>query len=879
MEENKYGMIIDGNLDEAQWATAEAHTGFKSLATRGGTPVPVQTSFQILPFADRIVVGIKCDEPELAARLETAAEGRTFRGNSIELFLSPSGSNYEFYQFIVNMNGSTYTQYYSEGGNIRPDPYKPAWQYAVAMGDGFWSVEMEIPLSAFYWTGHARWSDKWMVNVTRSRPGEEASRLSTWSPLKFNFHEPQNFNTLGGFPIRPVEDDICIHSAVADLQEETETGFKGILTVKTMNAVADEFIFTSDRAESVKVKLEVGSNEFTAPCAFDKLGRTLTTLELTRVADGVSFKRRYPVLVEYEPVKFKFTKPEYRANFYPGQDYSEIIGTVQSAKAVTLTLEGPGIETTTITPNADGSFRFATPNFQEGEAYLTATMDGFETKKKIRRLAPIDGYMTWVSGGNLVVNGRPTLRRNMYARYYRAGTAFDRRYTADDLHETEAFSHGGIHVQPERLIPGSEKGSGEALKDQMPSDEMFRKVDEVMEKAKDTKFAYYYISDEPECRGLSPVYLKYLYQYVADKDPYHVILTASRSADNNVEIADWFEAHPYLNATNTEDGKRSFEKHPNSVGAYIDKIIKLNRSDKCIGFLPTCFTYKSHSLALDYPTFDEYILHTWAAMMRGGKSLWPYAYHDLNDRAAMYEGTRYIFSSFEALEEIVLHGKRTTLTKSPDAEAVLYDNGAEKMFVLVNFMQEEQTITLDGLSGTWHEFRKDRTFTGNTFTMKPFETIVATNVVKGADLPKYAEVKALVDELEYKRTHGGSLLHERTGDITITTSGLFKSTKFKFFDGVKDNFAGWVVDNPDNFIEFDVTKVKPNLDKIVLGGYKIEDARLLFRVGGELIAPAVTETKVEEYAKTFILAEKITPDAIRFEFDGKKVEIYELEAF
>lgn len=882
MEENKYGMIIDGKMNEAQWANAEEHTGFRSLATRGGQPVPVQTSFKILPFADRIVVGVKCDDPELAAKkaaAEAAGRGTAFSGNSIEVFFSPSGSNYEFYQFIVNMNGGIYTQYYSEGGNIRPDPYKPAWTYAVFVGEDFWSVEMEIPLSAFYWTGHARWSDKWMVNVTRSRPGDEASRLSTWSALQFNFHEPANFNTLGGFPIRPVRDDICIHSAVADLTEETENGYKGILKVKTMNAVADEFTFTSDYAESIKVKLEEGSNEFSAPCTFDKLGRTLTTLELIRTEDGVSFKRRYPVLVEFEPIKIKLTKPEYRNNFYPGQDYSEIIGTVKSAKTVTLTLEGPGIEKTTVTPNTDGSFCFATPNFQEGEAFLTATIDGFETKKKIRRLAPSDHLMTWVSGGNIVVNGRSTLRRNMYARFYRGGTAFERKYLADNLHETPAFDAGNVHVQPARLLPGSEAGGGEALKDQYPSEEMLRKVDAVIEQYKDKDFASYYISDEPECRGLSPVYLKHLYQYVADKDPYHVILSASRSADNNIEIADWFEAHPYLNPTFTADGKRSYEKHPNSVGSYIDKITKFNRPDKCIGFLPTCFAYKSHSLALDYPTFDEYILHTWAAMMRGGKTLWPYAYHDLNDRAAIYEGTRYIFSTFEALEDIVLFGKRTTLTKSPDAEAVLYDNGAEKMFVLVNFMQEEQTVTLDGLTGTWHEFRGNRTFTGNTFTLKPLETIVATNVVKGTDLPTYGEVKALVDELEYKRTHSGSLLHERTGDIKITSSGMFKSTKFKFFDGVLDNFAGWVNENPDNFIECDVTKVKPACHKIVLSGFEIEEAQLKIRVNGELIVPAITETKVEEYAKTFILAQTVTPDAIRFEFGGKRVEIYEIEAF
>jgi len=111
MEENKYGMIIDGKMDEALWATAEEHTGFRSLATRGGQPVPVQTSFKVLSFADRIVVGIKCDEPELAAKKEAAAaagRGTAFSGNSIEVFFSPSGSNYEFYQFIVNMNGGTY---------------------------------------------------------------------------------------------------------------------------------------------------------------------------------------------------------------------------------------------------------------------------------------------------------------------------------------------------------------------------------------------------------------------------------------------------------------------------------------------------------------------------------------------------------------------------------------------------------------------------------------------------------------------------------------------------------------------------------------------------------------------------------------------------
>ncbi len=878
MEEkmNKYGIILDGKMDEAVWAKAEEHTGFRSLATRGGQPVPVQTGFKILPFEDRIYVGIKCYDPKLSKKAQEGAGVPTaYDGNCVELFLSPSGSNFEYYQFIVNMTGSTYTQYYSEGGFISPDPYKPDWAYAVYTGDDYWSVEIELPLTAFYWTGTARWSDTWMLNVTRSRPGDETSRLSTWSPLQFNFQEPANFNSLGGFPVRPIRDDVCIHSAIVELDEQTEDGYTGILKVKTMNEVADAFTFASDCTDPTAVHLEVGSNEFTVPCRFDKLGRVNVMMMLTRTEDGKVFKRYYPVLVAFEPIKIKLTLPEYRNNFYPGQDYSKIVGTVKTKKSVTLTLEGPGIETTTITPAADGAFTFATPNFQEGEAWLTATIDGYEIKKKIRRLAPTGHTMTWISGGNLVKDGKPVLRRNMYAQLWMGGTAFDRKYNADDLHETKEF-FGNVHTEPRNLFPESERAGGEALKDQYPSEEMLRRVDEVIEKYKDKDFTSYYISDEPECRGLSVVYLKHLYEYIADKDPYHVILSASRSADALVDIADWFEAHPYLNPTTEEDGKRSYAKHPNVVGSYIDRIIKLNRPDKCIGFLPTCFAYKWHSLKLDYPTFDEYILHTWAAMMRGGKSLWPYAYHDLNDRAALYEGTRYIFSSFEALEDIVLHGKRTTLTKSPDAEAVFYDNGDEKMFVLVNFMQEPQTITLDGLTGTWHEFRSDRVFTGNTFTMKPMETIVATNVVKGAELPTYAETAALIDKLEYERTHSGNLLFDRAGDIQITTVGG-KLSNYKLLDGTKDNMAGWVYAGPDNYVELDLTKVKPAFRKVVVRGYMIEKANVQIKIGGELIDPVVAETFTEEYAKTIILAETVAPDAIRFTFGGEKVEVYELE--
>ncbi len=880
---NQYGIVLDGKMDEPVWETAQSFSGFSNMERSGGGPAPVDTEFKVLQYEDRIFVGVKCLEPDgmedvLASRYLRNA----FTGHSVELFFSPSGDSYEFYQFIVTINSNIMTQYYSEGGNIRPDRYNPDWSQAVYIGDNYWSIEVEIPLTAFYWTYQEKWNSKWLMNIGRVRVVNGRPQYSTWSKIGGvgGFLSSAYYNTVDGFPMRPARNDVRIFSADVELREEAADGYCGFMTVRTDNAVDDTFVFTSDHADSVEVNLKAGSNEFTVPCFYPKLGRAQTMLALTRKDDGIVFKRYYPVLAQYEPIKLHFTLPEYRNNFYPGQDYTKITGTVTAFKPATMKLEGPGIETQVITPNADGSFAFETPNFEIGEAFLTVTTADAEIKPKIRRLAPSDHTMAWISGGNLVINGRPTLRRNMYARYYKIGEAFKKRYDADNLHETiENFPEPAIRIQPTDLIKGSEGASGEAVKDQMPSEEMFRKLDAVIEANKNRDFVYYYLSDEPECRGLSPVYLKHFYEYVTDKDPYHVLLVGSRSPESVIDCADWFEVHPYICPFNYKDGRRIYLRAISSLGGFVDKVVKLNRPDKCVGFLPTCYLTGGGKAGWDCVTLDEYVCHTWAAMIHGGKTLWPYAAHDMNDRPVLYEGTRYIFSSFEALEDIVLHGKRTTLYRSDDAESVLYDNGDEKMFVLVNFTQQSQTITLDGLTGTWHEFRGSRVFTENTFQLKPLEVVIGTNVVKGENLPTYADTVALIDKLEYERTHRGSLLFGRHNDITVTASASRFTMKHKLFDGMADNLAYTVWSNPDNFVEVDLTKVKPAFSKVVVGGYNIENMELKVKIGDQLSVPAVEKIETAEYSKTFYLKETIAPDALRMEFHGEQVELYELEVF
>lgn len=881
---------IDGHLDENCWKTAKWNGDFTLFESRkksnNGAPrkASVQTSFAIAADAKAIYVGVRCDEPNMAA-LKALPIASPWTCDGLELFLSPTGGSFDFYQFVVPFDERVGNQsrYYSEGGNISPDPYAPDWSCARAETAEGWTCEIAIPLSAFYMTRNSVWSGTWRINVARYVKTSKGGRTS-WSPLFMRYIEPERFRTLNGFPMRRVEDDVKMSDVTATIRERRDNRLMGTLEISAFVAKPGMYELTSAACPTAtKVTLKAGENKIEAPCSFAANGRNSTRIELKRLATGETYARSYPVFVDYEEIRLKFTQPQYRSNFYPGQDASRIAGRIRTAVKgdVKLTLEGAGISRISMTPDADGTFSFATPNFAVGEATLTVEVGECRRAYRIRRLSPTGRRMAWIENGRVVVDGKPIFRRGIYAKGYHGGKAFDERFAAaeaaGELVLTPEFSRGGT-LEPARVLKGLL--GKEARLDVRPSAEYFARIDKKLEEVKDLDFAFWYISDEPECRGISPVYLRHIYEYIKERDPYHIVVTSTRAGKRYIDCADLFETHPYLSVYHNQSGERCYGKSPNEIGRYLDAFDCADRPDKCVGFLPTMFSYRMVRLSDDYPTFREYVCHVWAALLRGARTFNPYAYHDMGDRASIFEGNRYVNETAAELSDFFLDARRTTLLRTSEAECGLWELGnGERLFALVNFTSQPRTISVPGLSGTFSEFRGSRTFVGSApLDLAPFEVLVGTSVSRGAALAAFDEVQRRVDRAEKERTSRDNQLFEAYDRMEVTHSTSDR-LPYKLFDGVRDVYA-WAAKKRGPFIEIALTQAPLEFSRVKIWGSGVKSCAVSVRAGADEPWKKIdADFSRDGYAVGLELGRTVKAGQIRFDFIGEKhgLELYEIE--
>ncbi len=184
---------IDGEvLGDAAWATAPVAGGFGLLGK--ADVAPTQATGARVVFDDRnVYVAFVCREDEMAkiATKVTAASGRVWEDDCVELFLAPLADRGRYYHFVVNAAGVLRCERGHEEHAVR------GARAAARKAGGYWSAELAVPFSGLGLDETV--ADTWGVNFCRNETPH--GEVTCWAPCKGGFHDPESFGDLKGLTV------------------------------------------------------------------------------------------------------------------------------------------------------------------------------------------------------------------------------------------------------------------------------------------------------------------------------------------------------------------------------------------------------------------------------------------------------------------------------------------------------------------------------------------------------------------------------------------------------------------------------------------------------------------------------------------------------
>ena len=193
---------IDGKLDDACWKQAQPLTDFLSIdSTR---PASFQTLGYICYDDFRLFIGMKCLVPpgvkprvEPGSPLKKNHDDYLFSDDAVEIMIDPGRTLSEYYQLAATAYGSTFDGFRRYGGAQFDVNWNGDWTSATHIGDGFWSIELEIPFHSLGVTTAA--GDDWGINLCRATwmPKDEHSSIA----MQGTFHNMEDFAVLKGLDV------------------------------------------------------------------------------------------------------------------------------------------------------------------------------------------------------------------------------------------------------------------------------------------------------------------------------------------------------------------------------------------------------------------------------------------------------------------------------------------------------------------------------------------------------------------------------------------------------------------------------------------------------------------------------------------------------
>ncbi|HPD14079.1 MAG TPA: DUF6067 family protein [Planctomycetota bacterium] len=207
---------IDGAIGEEEWAGATRQIGFSSHGKRHLTSR--EGVFWLGSDGKELFIAVKTELPPeggLLTRVQPKenVDVQAYRDDSLELWLDPfrkppAGSQpaggYEkriCYQIIVNALGAIYDIAHDKNKGMTSTAWRVNWRLANKAADGWWSVEIAIPLAALDFKGDLA-GGEWGIRIGRNwqQPWEQ----SEWSPTPIAYDDPETMGVVRWDPAAPL---------------------------------------------------------------------------------------------------------------------------------------------------------------------------------------------------------------------------------------------------------------------------------------------------------------------------------------------------------------------------------------------------------------------------------------------------------------------------------------------------------------------------------------------------------------------------------------------------------------------------------------------------------------------------------------------------
>lgn len=818
-------VTLDGRLDEPAWRKAPEWNDFRFLPAgwQHDTTQPLaQTHWRLLVDSDALYLGIRCDEASMGklADQPVGPLDSVFARDVVEIFMSPNGSQTEYYQLAVSASNDHYAGYQTKWvDTLRP--YEAVWQTAIGKGADYWVVEACIPLRAFYLTPSAEFQDTWLFNVARER--KPVGQLTTWSNIPvLGFHYPEYFNHLSGMPRKPAKYDLSISNVAVNVPYAGEGPVEGQMVVSTVAspATAGKYMLSVWDADRPLVErrpvtltadqtvLPLGAVQFPAP------GRVRLRVALSSEAGELRHESHFALKVTRpEAMVVKVTSPFYANCIFPDEDIRQIEGVVDMHLPPQM-LDGAELTAQLFeadqplgqpfrSPLREGlgaRFRLDATTLRPGTYALRCTVAVGAREVASRALTlrklpfPKGSYLRIDRGLNVVENGRPIFVRTWYGAGAFANSAAIMRNLHHPVSPYLNVWSGFIGMQVLHLAEGKDDYS----QDKMPSDEVLAAYKAEIDRVKDDPATrWYYLADEPELHSESPVYLRHLYEWIKENDPYHPVLIISNATDTYANCCDIIGCESYNAPTINPAGER---KAMNLKGPRRDIQNAFLAGDRRVAVWGVPGAYWEGSQVS--PSFPEIYCTTMNTVAAGVKGLIPFLYGSSFTSLDLRLGMEYIWETLACLDPYLLDPAENSAVTvaAPDSGATVLakrTTTGDVLLLAVNVLNRplKATITSEALEGLikLYGLRENTTATVKngsvTLDFDPYDVrILVSPEPHGLNGKGAQTVDAFKTDLARAKAQlaaPGNLLWGRT-DLTWTASPNLGFAHWSMNDGLTD---------------------------------------------------------------------------------------------